>query len=614
VGVTLSAWLIVAFLGAGVAYLGLAAYVWSNRQAVGARQLVVMLIAVKIWTLCYAAELSCRTVAGAEVWSALKYAGIVALPPALWSFVFAYTGRGPLPRRAFWPMMIHPVAVLTLLAVPAWRHLLQIYHAPPALLIGAPVPGSGKLFWVHSAYESALMLGAVATLTVRLARIAPPYRRQGWMLIAASLLPFVGNALFNVGKLGHIVDPTPFLFLVTGTVLVRSFFRLRGLDLTPVARGIVIEQMTDGVLVLDVYGRVADANAAGAAMIGQARTGLIGRSLVEILPGLAGVLQKAEAENGPAAVEDEVLLYPAANSPRDVAVSLTAVLDAMGRRIARLAVLRDVTERNVTERRVRELLDEQTRISETLSQSLRPLSLPDIPGLRLAARSVPSARGEVGGDFYDVHPVDEGVQAFVLGDVSGKGVHAAVVTSMARYTVRTLSAQGHRPAEVLRQLNRALLATDDVEQFCTVVYGQVGSGGRAGDLAGPLIAGGGRQAVVRLVITLGGHPRPLLRRRDRSVELVGEPGTALGLLPVIDVHEVTVDLAAGDVLLAYTDGVTEARAGDEEFGEERLSGVLASVEARCGELADAVADAVLNAVQTFASQRDDVALLVLAAT
>ena len=101
---------------------------------------------------------------------------------------------------------------------------------------------------------------------------------------------------------------------------------------------------------------------------------------------------------------------------------------------------------------------------------------------------------------------------------------------------------------------------------------------------------------------------------------VGRPGTVLGLLPTIEVHEVTIELASGDVLLAYTDGVTEARSGDELFGEERLAGVLAEVDDdfsagdSAGQLADAVADAVLRAVTGFSSERDDVALLVLAAT
>jgi hypothetical protein len=337
---------------------------------------------------------------------------------------------------------------------------------------------------------------------------------------------------------------------------------------------------------------------------------------------------------------------PGPRMPRDVAVSLSPVTDQAGHEVARSLVLRDVTERNRTERQLRQLLEDQTRLSETLRQTLRPAELPVLDGVRLAARSVPSARGGgVGGDFYDVHPAGRGRAAFVLGDVSGKGVHAAVVTSLARYTVRTLSAQGLSPREVLNHLNRALLDQHDDERYCTVVYGHV------------LPAEPGQDGV-RLVLTLGGHPQPLVRRREGTVHPVGTPGTALGLLPVIDVTEVVVDLGAGDILLAYTDGVTEARNGKEQFGEERLARVLSDLQVEttpdgrirvpakrpglggegrtgrserairvalrgespaerpqeAGLLADAVADSVLQAVGSFSAERDDVALLVLAAT
>jgi serine phosphatase RsbU (regulator of sigma subunit) len=733
--VSWSVGLICALVAGGVGYLSLAGFVWSNREGVGSRPLVVMLLSVKVWSLCYALELSSDTIAVAQWWSALKYTGIVTLPPALWSFVLAYTGRGRLSRRNLVLLLIHPVVAMTLLLLPLFFHgipaelRLQQYGDPPVRLLGAPVPGPGsQLFWAHAIYVYVLMLAADFVLFSRLTKIARPYRRQGALLIAASLLPCIGNIAWNAGLLSPgMIDPTPFLFGVTAVVLVWGFFRLRLLDLLPVARGIVIEQMADGVLVLDVYGRVADVNTAGAQMVGFSRRAMVGRYAIDVVPGLAPVLEKGDVEPRAGTVEDEVLVYPAppeerltrsigevprvspsrrvpdqpgrphvtrpdqiagldqdahpdqpnqsgqstqatqpgqteqsghsgtpvrtavletvdslsvdslsvealsliadsqaqpqilVGPPRDVAVSLTWVTDQVGRRIARLVVLRDVTERNRTERQLRELLDEQTRLSETLRQSLRPASLPQLPGLRLAARSVPSARGGgVGGDFYDVHPVGEGVSAFVLGDVAGKGVHAAVVTSMARYTVRTLSAQGWAPREVLQQLNRALQTADDPERFCTVVYGQVHPPAVT-ELSTELGGGG-----VRVVLALGGHPPPLLRRRDRSVHSVGRTGTVLGLLPVVEVHEVTVDLASGDVLLAYTDGVTEARSGDELFGEERLADVLAGVDddfgpgsdghGPAGQLADAVADAVLRAVKVFSSERDDVALLVVAAT
>jgi serine phosphatase RsbU (regulator of sigma subunit) len=306
-------------------------------------------------------------------------------------------------------------------------------------------------------------------------------------------------------------------------------------------------------------------------------------------------------------------------------------------------VLHDVTEHRRTEHRLRELLEEKTTLADTLQQGLRPATLPDVDGVRLAARSIPATNDRVSGDFYDVHPAGPGRSAFVLGDVSGKGVHAAIVTSMARYTVRTLSAQGWRPRQVLEQLNDALVAADDPERFCTVVYGHLER-----HLPPPDGPGG-----VRLTLALGGHPPPLLRRRDRTVQAVGTPGTALGLVSTVEIHEVHIDLAPGDVLLAYTDGVTEVRRGAEEFGEDRLIAVLAAVgappprqaggpalealeetrggglrvdvdtdlevrtgtdaaERACRALADQVADGVLTAVTSFASTRDDVALLVLA--
>jgi serine phosphatase RsbU (regulator of sigma subunit) len=675
---TPSAVLIGTLLAAGAIYFGFAAYVWANHRGVASRPLVVMLLALKIWTLCYALELSSHTIGVAQWWSGLKFVGIVLLPPGLWAFVHEYTGRGPLPRKWLLLMTIEPILVLGALATPSLAGLVHTYADPPSLLLGAPVPEAGELFIVHAGYTYLLMLGAVAVLVAKLTRIAPAYRSQGAVLAVFSVLPFVTNAIWNfTGADDDWIDPTPLVFGLTAIVMVWGFFRLKLLDLVPVARAIVIEQMNDGVIVLDVYGRIADANAAAGHLIGCSPSALIGRPADELLPALQPLLDApALADGEPTMAEVTIGQTPlVAGDPmaaatlespgvRDVAVSLTPVTDQTGRQVARSLVLRDVTQRNRTERQLRQLLEDQTKLSETLRQALRPAELPEVPNLRLAARSVPSARGGgVGGDFYDVHSTANGRSAFVLGDVSGKGVHAAVVTSLARYTVRTLSAQGLSPRTVLHQLNQALLKQDDDERFCTVVYGHV------------LPSPDGREGV-RLVLTLGGHPLPLVRRREGTVHAVGVPGTALGLLPSIDVTEVVVDLAAGDVLLAYTDGVTEARNGDEQFGEDRLAEVLAGVQlseftrqpqvlpapaeqlvahqgaaetvaiparpfsagygdlehgdlergdlergdlecdgrVRAGQMADAVADAVLRAVSSFSSERDDVALLVLAAT
>lgn len=660
---TVAAGFAAALLVAGIGYLALAGYVWSHRQIAASRPLLVLLLAVTIWTVCYAVELTMTDVGAAKPWSGFKFVGIVMLPPSLWAFVWQYTGRGNLPHRVMALMMIHPVVVLGMLVYPGTHDLIHFYPSDPEqlrfILGTSPYPENGALFWAHSGYTSIAILGAVFTLLVHLARIAPAYRRQGAVLIVAALIPFFGNMAWTgfLGRTIGTVDPTPFLFGITVIVLVWGFLRLRLLNLVPVARSIVIEQMGDGLMVLDRYGRVVDANPAAVGLLGHDRSSMVGHLGVQYLPELAELM--ARTRPGEASEETEVVIPNASADVPDrqvpdriVAVTARPVTDQTGHETARLVMMHDITERRRTEAQLRELLDEQTRLADTLQQGLRPSTLPDLTGVRLAARSIPATRGGVSGDFYDVHPAGPGRSAFVLGDVSGKGVHAAVVTSMARYTVRTLSAQGWRPSQVLEQLNQALLGADDPERFCTVVYGHLEP-----DPPGMAEPGG-----VRVTLALGGHPPPLLRRRDRRVMAVGRPGTALGLMSSIEVHEVELDLAPGDVLLAYTDGVTEARGDGEQFGEHRLARVLAEAggggapdeatqpagragpgqipKARAGTrlrgesevevladgaasgvdsacplmTADEVADAVLDAVRAFASSRDDVALLVLAVT
>lgn len=583
-------------VGLAAGYLALAGYVWRLRAVSGARPLIVMILAVVVWTVFYGLELASTDERWAIVWSGLKFVGIVALPPAWLTFVLQYTGRrGPLPRRLLALLLVEPAVVLTVLAVPPIDQWFHFYDKHPDRIFGAPIVSGGPLFWPHAFYVYLMMSYAVYVLSSRLIRVARPYRRAAAAIIAASALPLIGNLLYNTVLYPiPIPDPTPLLLGVTGIVLVWGFLRLRLFDVTSVARDAVVEQMADGLLVLDPYGRVVDANPAGSHLLGIAVADLVGRRLGELVPAAKDLV---DGPSGGGEGRVRITGDEPWQAELDLSVRVNDVLDDAGRRTARVVVLRDITDRIRDEHRLRELLDQQTRLNTTLQQGLRPASLPVVPGLQLAARSIPAARGgQLSGDFYDVHQAGEQRWAFVLGDVSGKGVHAAVVTSLARYTVRTLSAQPWPPRDVLGQLNHALGAgTEDPERFCTVAYGQVTPR-----------AGGG----MRLVLALGGHPQPLLRRADGSVTPVGRVGTVLGLLPQVEIHEAVVELDPGDTLLVYTDGVTEARLGDELFGDQRLADALAAADGG----ADRVADAVLAAVQGFTVDRDDVALLVMTAT
>src|SRR4051812_9836042 len=183
------------------------------------------------------------------------------------------------------------------------------------------------------------------------------------------------------------------------------------------------------------------------------------------------------------------------------------------------------------------LFTERTRAAHTLQQSLLPAALPEIPGWHLAAAYRPGAEdAEVGGDFYDVVALDDGFLVFV-GDVTGKGIQAAAVTSLARYTLATAARLEPEPASGLRLLDD-LLANQPAQSLLTVVSARVRTTARG-------------KTTMRL--SCAGHPQPVLRRGG-DVEIVGRSDPLLGMLATAERNHVDVTLRAGDTLLFYTDG------------------------------------------------------------
>ena len=235
----------------------------------------------------------------------------------------------------------------------------------------------------------------------------------------------------------------------------------------------------------------------------------------------------------------------------------------------------------------------RTEVAQTLQRSLLPPHLPEIPGLELAQRYQSLGDIEVGGDFFDVFPAGPGRWGVVMGDVCGKGVAAASLTALARYTVRAGAIEG-APASVLRLLNRAILDSDPGERFCTIAHARLEPGDQC----------------ARIVLACGGHPLPLVLRADGTVEEVGIPGSAIGLFDDIELSEVVVDLEAGDALALYTDGFTEARSPEGRFDPGLLARTLGET---AGGSAEDLAEAVERAVLDFEGgrPRDDMALLVL---
>lgn len=240
-------------------------------------------------------------------------------------------------------------------------------------------------------------------------------------------------------------------------------------------------------------------------------------------------------------------------------------------------------------------------VSQALQHALLPRALPTAAGLDVAAVYLPASTGsDVGGDFYDVLTVHPRHWLVSIGDVCGKGARAAARTGQVRDVLRVLVREGHPLPEAVATLNEVLMEIADPLQFCTLAV--------AGVHRTPEPAPG-----LCVDLVLAGHLQPVLVRAGGGAELVGEFGTAVGLVPTVRVHRSTHRLAPGDTLLFYTDGVTERRRGREQFGPERLLAVSAE---HAGRPAAQLVAAVREAVEGFSPDRldDDVAIVAVRAT
>ncbi|WP_157247746.1 SpoIIE family protein phosphatase [Nonomuraea typhae] len=240
----------------------------------------------------------------------------------------------------------------------------------------------------------------------------------------------------------------------------------------------------------------------------------------------------------------------------------------------------------------------QETTSRVLQRSLLPVRAPAIPGLESAVIYEPAEEGAaVGGDFYDLFAVGDRWW-FALGDVCGSGPEAAAATGLARHAVRLLAKEGYAVAAILDRLNGTLIDEADEGRFLSLLLGELT----------PLPTGGARCA-----IAAAGHPPPLMLGADGAVEAVASSQLLLGIADGAEFYDETFELAADDVLLCVTDGVTERREGNRLLDDD---GGLSLLLATCAGLsAHAVAERVRLAVAAFSAEpsRDDVAVLVLKA-
>jgi PAS domain S-box-containing protein len=240
------------------------------------------------------------------------------------------------------------------------------------------------------------------------------------------------------------------------------------------------------------------------------------------------------------------------------------------------------------------LYSERTLIAHTLQRALLPPGLPEIPGFSLSALYRPAGEENwVGGDFYDAFAVRDG-WVVVVGDVAGRGAQAAALTAFGRHVFRT-SAQLHDdPLDAVDYLNRQLYDRPG-QAMCTLCCVHLRASGPDAEAT----------------IICAGHPLPFAIRQAGTAEPVGGWGTMLGAWPRGEWPRVTTTLTPGDVLVLYTDGVTDATGAEDRYGEDRLRAALAEsrdAEDALRRIADGLADFETG------EQSDDTAALAIMRT
>jgi diguanylate cyclase (GGDEF)-like protein/PAS domain S-box-containing protein len=335
----------------------LAFHAYRRRGEPGPRLLLFLVLVMAWWTLAYALEINAAGLAGKVFWSKVKLAGVVTLPPLLLVFALWYGGRDRwISARS-----------LALLFAPSLLTLVDVWVQGTQGLVwgGAGIRASGPLptlelhyeplFWVFIVYSYTLLLLGSGLLISNLIGSHWVYRFQSAILLFGVVIPWAANALNLLDRrLVSGLDITPFAFPLTAAALAAGLWRLRLLDLVPIARDTVTERMRDGVIVLDSQYRVLDLNPAAERILGRRASRDVGQTIYRITAGREPLLDATRArrlieryrKQGEA--YEEVRLGQAPEM-RTYSLALSSLSTGPERNGEHLMMLHDVTERKVVE-------------------------------------------------------------------------------------------------------------------------------------------------------------------------------------------------------------------------------------------------------------------------
>jgi sigma-B regulation protein RsbU (phosphoserine phosphatase) len=260
--------------------------------------------------------------------------------------------------------------------------------------------------------------------------------------------------------------------------------------------------------------------------------------------------------------------------------------------IASVASIKIEHERLLDERLEKRRMEEELKVASEIQMRLQPVAPPKIEGWNMAAVSFPCR--EIGGDYYDYIPRRDGRLVLAVGDVSGKGTGAALLMSSVHAAVRAQSQTKASISEIMEEINSYIYENSPSSKYLTLFY----------SVLEPLTG--------ELAYSNGGHNTPLLMRPSGEMVKLDVGGLPVGLMPGISYDEARVQFQEGDVLVIYSDGITESvNMEDEEFGEARLIEV---VKNNLHRSASGIRDRIEEAVSRFvgkAAAVDDMTVMII---
>lgn len=366
---------IIPLLIATLITLALASYAWQRREASGAIAFAILMLVLTEWSFAYALELASAELVGKIFWAKVQYFGITSLPVAWLSFALQYTNRQTWLRRRYLALAVIVPLITVLLVWTNEAHGLvwaqtQLDFSGPFVALDLTY---GMWFWINWIYSYFLLLFGTIFLGRMLLSPASAklYQGQVRMMLIGTALPWLGNGIY-VSGLNPIpnLDLTPFAFTLSGMTMVWGLSRFRLLDIVPIARQVIVENMNDGVMLFDPQNRLVDLNRAALNLIDYTGKDKIGQTASKLLshwPDLADML-KHESEK-----QKEIILQRHGLTLY-FDTHISPLYDQRQQLTGRLLVLRDITERKRSEQILQQALEEAVHANQLKGELLAKVS------------------------------------------------------------------------------------------------------------------------------------------------------------------------------------------------------------------------------------------------